>query len=68
MAKKQPTLPEPAPVPVPGKPYQIVGLQLADQMPIHFEGRQYDLANLSDEELTYLLDHAAQVPYLKRID
>lgn len=51
-----------------GPTYVIVGLQMADQMPISFAGRDYDLANLSAEEVTYLLQFPEQVPYLKKLD
>jgi len=48
------------------RPYDIVGLQLADQMPIKFAGRDYDLANLSAEEAEFLLQYPEQVPYLQK--
>ncbi|RIV20539.1 hypothetical protein DYU11_21070 [Fibrisoma montanum] len=47
------------------KPYQIVGLVLADSMPIKFAGRDFDLADLSAEELAFLLQYPEQVPYLR---
>lgn len=51
----------------PGRSYDIVGLQLADHMPITFRGRDYDLASLSADELDYLLEFPEQVPYLKKL-
>lgn len=46
--------------------YEIVGLQMADHMPIWFVGREYDLANLTDAEVELLLRFPEQVPYLKK--
>jgi hypothetical protein len=48
--------------------YQIVGLQEADQMPIAFNGREFDLANLSTDDVAYLLGFPEQVPHLKKLD
>jgi hypothetical protein len=45
--------------------YKINGLKTSDTMPISFDGRVFDLANLSDEDLTYLLKFPDEVPYLK---
>ena len=50
---------------VPEKSYEVVGLQLSGHMPIWFGGREYDLANLSADDLEYLLGFPEQVPYLK---
>jgi len=36
-------------------------------MPITFQGRDYDLASLSADDLDYLLDYPEQVPYLKKL-
>ena len=49
------------------KTYQVQLLQELDYMPIHFHGRVYDLANLTADELAYLLGFPEQVPYLKKI-
>jgi hypothetical protein len=52
----------------PARSYDIVGLQIADRMPIAFAGREYDLANLSAEDRDFLLQFPEQVPYLKKLD
>ena len=52
---------------VPAKNYQVVGLKLAKTMPIDFQGRIYDLADLSDDDLKFLLQFPEQVPYLKAV-
>jgi hypothetical protein len=49
--------------PVREKPL-IVGLQPAESMPIEFDGRRFDLANLSAEDEAFLRQYPDQVPYL----
>lgn len=49
----------------PPKNYEIVGLQPTDQMPVGFNGRTYDLANLTEEDAAYLLGFPEQVPFIK---
>ncbi|RYC69791.1 MULTISPECIES: hypothetical protein [Spirosoma] len=51
--------------PPPPRPYSIIGLTPAATMPIDFEGQRYDLANLTESELSYLLQFPQQVPYLQ---
>ncbi|GAB3956709.1 hypothetical protein GCM10028805_47420 [Spirosoma harenae] len=48
--------------------YEIIGLQRQDHMPIEFEGNQYDLANLSDEQAAFLLQYPDKIPFLKATD
>ena len=36
-------------------------------MPITFQGRTFDLARLSAEDLAFLLQYPEQVPYLQRL-
>lgn len=43
---------------------QILSLQPAESMPIDFNGRLYDLANLSVEDEAFLRQYPDQVPYL----
>ena len=57
--------PQPGPVKA-DRNYTVTGLVPADRMPVQFDGREYDLASLTDEEAEYLLDFPEQVPYLKR--
>lgn len=45
--------------------YKVAGLKQSDTMPINFDGREFDLANLSEQDLTYLLKFPDEVPYLK---
>ena len=47
------------------KTYQTIGLEESDHMPISFEGKTYDLANLTADEVHFLLQYPEQVPYLK---
>ena len=49
------------------KPYQIVGLQPAESMPIGFQNRIWDLASLSAEDADYLLGFPKQVPYIRPV-
>lgn len=56
---------ESAPGVVPAPSFTVVGLAISDHMPILFDGRQFDLANLSESEAAYLLGFPDQVPYLK---
>ncbi|GAB4042213.1 hypothetical protein [Spirosoma litoris] len=49
------------------KTYQIVGLEMSDYMPIRFDGVDYNLANLTADEVDFLVQHPDQVPYLKAV-
>lgn len=63
---KQTLTPEQLPSPPPAaRAYTVIGLQCSESMPISFQGRDYDLAQLSDEDLAYLLTFPEQVPYLR---
>lgn len=67
MAKQTPPT-ESAPLPVPTRSYDIVGLQTQERMIIKFDGREYDLNSLNGDELAHLLQYPDQVPYLKKLD
>ena len=59
-------MPQPSRSRQPAKPeYTITGLdQSGEQVLILFEGRTYDLKNLTAEDLAYLTQFPDQVPYL----
>lgn len=71
-------MPQPSPSPQPRKSsilvearddrpaYRIRSLANADQVWIQFAGQRYDLKNLTADELTHLLAHPQEVPYLQR--
>jgi hypothetical protein len=48
--------------------YRTKGLEVSDYMPIRFEGRDYNLASLTADEVDYLLQFPDQVPYLEKVD
>ncbi|WP_143092604.1 hypothetical protein [Arsenicibacter rosenii] len=58
--------PLPANEPAATRFFSVTGLAPADEMPVYFEGKRYDLARLTDEEAEYLLQFPEQVPYLTR--
>ncbi|GAB3177599.1 hypothetical protein GCM10027291_41710 [Telluribacter humicola] len=47
-----------------GTRYAVKGLQTLDRMPVVFRGERYDVANLSEQELTYLRQFPEAFPYL----
>ncbi|MBD2700137.1 hypothetical protein IC229_05790 [Spirosoma sp. BT702] len=52
---------------VAARPFEVVNLEFSDHMPIGFQDRTYDLANLSNEDAAYLLGFPDEFPYLKAL-
>jgi hypothetical protein len=46
----------------------VVGLELREQMIIPFQGKDYDLANLTETEVAHLLQFPEGFPFIQPID
>jgi len=63
----QPSRSSQPPKPSDQPPYEVVGLDLSGEVLISFQGRTYDLKNLSEADLAYLLQFPTEVPYLRKL-
>ncbi len=48
--------------------WEVVGLQKSDYMPVEFDGKVYNLANITEWEAKYLLGQGPEkMPFLRQL-